>query len=663
MDTLTRGRPYPLGAHWDGAGVNFAVFSEHAHRVDLCVEQAGAWRSRALPACTDGIWHGYFPGAMPGTRYGFRAAGPYAPAEGHRFDGTRFLLDPAARGLAGRFDWQRLAEPDSAGGLVNLVADDRFDWRGDLAPATALADTLLYEIHVRGATMAHPEVAANVRGTYAGLAAPAMLEHYRRLGVTALNLMPVQSFLDEKRLVQAGLRNFWGYNPIAFSVPEGRYASTGPGQGAVDEFKTMVRALHAEGIEVILDVVFNHTAETDEEGPTLSFRGLDNAVWYRLDSRDRARYENFSGCGNSVNLAHPRVLQTVMDSLRYWVSEMHVDGFRFDLATSLVRDSALLEALAQDPLLGRVKLIAEPWDLGPDGYRLGGFPAGWNEWNDRYRDTVRAYWLTGQATSGALAQRLAGSSELFRGHGRGPQASVNFLTAHDGFTLADLVSYGHRHNEANGEGNRDGHGDNHSINCGVEGDTTDTLVAARRRRLQRAMLATLLVSQGVPMLQAGDELGRTQRGNNNAYCQDNALTWIDWSAADSGLVAFVAQLAELRAAMPQLRRDNWLTGSLGDDGNPDVLWWHPAGHSMQAGDWVGGARVFGARLAGTASGEPAVLLLFNPGRVDVDFLLPEGSWTLRLSSADPDASARVAGGERYRLGAESLDILVDEARR
>ena len=662
MDSLTRGRPYPLGAHWDGAGVNFAVFSEHARLVELGVERVGEWRFRALPSCTDGVWHGYLPHAAAGTRYGFRVLGPAAPDNGHRFDASRLLLDPAGRGLAGRFDWQRLGDTESAGGLVNVVIDDRFDWRGDVAPATPLADSLLYEIHVRGATMTHPEVPLELRGRYAGLAAPAMLEHYRRLGVTALNLLPVQAFIDEKRLVQSGLRNYWGYNPIAFSVPEARYASA-DGQAAVDEFKSMVRALHAEGIEVILDVVFNHTAETDEAGPVLSFRGLDNAVWYRLDARDRARYENYSGCGNTVNLAHPRVLQVVMDALRYWVGEMHVDGFRFDLAASLTRDSAFLEAVAQDPMLARAKLIAEPWDLGPDGYRLGRFPGGWSEWNDRYRNAVRAYWLTGNASAGGLAQRLAGSSELFRAGGRQPQSGVNFIATHDGFTLHDLVSYAKRHNEANGEGNRDGQSDNHSTNCGVEGDTDDPAVFGQRRRLQRALLATLFVSQGVPMLQAGDELGRSQRGNNNAYCQDNALAWIDWSNADLGLVDFVARLADLRRRYPQLRRLDWLSGEPDDDGNPDVLWWHPQGRAMRTIDWNGGERAFAARFSGTAHGEATLLLLFNPGGEARDFVLPDGSWAVQLSSADPDASGVVAGGKTCRVAAHSVDILAERGDR
>lgn len=450
---LQGGRPWPLGAQWDGAGVNFTLFSANAEQVELCVFAGDSMRSAPLPKCTDQVWHGYLPGAGPGLCYAFRVRGKNTP--GNRSDPRRLLVDPYAREVCGTFSYT--ADPASNDGLKACVVDPAFAWGDDAPPATPWPDSILYEIHVKGATVAHPDVPQALRGSYAGLASPAMIAHFKRLGVTALNLLPVHLFLDEERLVKSGLTNYWGYNTLAFFAPEPRYAARIGAQSARDEFRSMVRSLHAAGIEVILDVVFNHSAETDEYGPTVSFRGIDNASYYRLPADNPGLYENFTGCGNTLNLAHPRVLQMVMDALRYWVGEMHVDGFRFDLAATLSRDSGFLAAVAQDPVLARVKLIAEPWDLGPDGYQLGRFPTGWSEWNDRFRDVARAFWLTGEADAGAFAQRLAGSSEIFRRNGRAPQAGVNFITAHDGYTLRDLTTYQHKHNERNGEGNRDGH--------------------------------------------------------------------------------------------------------------------------------------------------------------------------------------------------------------
>ncbi|WP_305073581.1 glycogen debranching protein GlgX [Propionivibrio sp.] len=650
---LQEGRPWPLGAHWDGEGVNFAVFSAHAERIELCIFEEGNTTTLPLPRCTDQIWHGYLPGAKPGLCYAFRAYGP--DTDGHRFDPQRLLVDPYSRDLAGRFDPDRFVPPEQQ--LKSRVVHEPFDWGNDAPPATPWCDTVLYEIHVKGATQAHPDVLPEQRGTYAGLTSPPMLAHLRRLGVTAVKLLPVHAFLDEKRLLHSGLKNYWGYNTLAFFAPEPRYA-TADSPSVINEFRTMVRALHAEGIEVILDVVFNHTAETDEFGPTLSFRGLDNASYYRLRHDNPRLYENHSGCGNTFNLAHPRVLQLVMDALRYWVGEMHVDGFRFDLAAALTRDSAFLATIAQDPLLSRVKLIAEPWDLGPDGYRLGRFPPGWSEWNDRFRDDIRAFWLTGESGIGALAQRISGSSEIFRHHGRSPTAGVNFITAHDGFTLRDLVSYKHKHNHANGENNRDGHGHNISCNCGVEGETDNPAVLERRMRLQRALLATLFVSQGIPMLQGGDEIGRTQSGNNNAYCQDNALTWLDWERADESLAEFCAGLIRLRQRFAQLRRRDWLTGQPDRHGQRDVVWWHLDGREMRGDDWnAPHAETLGAILSPPAPGGETLLILFNRTARPHTAMLPAGDWKLCCDTGTDQPFASDARRSHTTLAACSVQLL------
>ncbi len=658
---LLGGRPWPLGARWDGAGVNFALFSAHAERVELCILVGNELQTFFLPECTDQVWHGYLAGASPGLRYAYRVYGPYAPEQGHRFDSRCLLLDPYAREVIGRCTPSAIG--DARLSAASCVVDDEFAWGSDVPPAIPWTDTVLYEVHVKGASRLHPGVPEALRGTYAGLASPAMIEHFQKLGITALSLLPVHHFLDEQRLLESCRVNYWGYNSLAFFAPEPRYAAQIGGQSVCAEFKTMVRSLHSAGFEVILDVVFNHTAETDANGPTLSFRGIDNLSYYRLPATNLAGYENFSGCGNTLNLAHPRVLQLVMDALRYWVEVMHVDGFRFDLAAALTRDSAFLAAVRQDPVLQRAKLIAEPWDVGPDGYRLGRFLPGWSEWNDRFRDDARAFWLTRQAGVGQLAQRLAGSSEVFHFGGRAPQAGVNYVCSHDGYTLRDLVSFQAKHNELNGEDNRDGHDHNLSWNCGTEGESQDPVIVERRRRLQRALLVTVLIAQGVPMLQGGDELGRTQAGNNNAYCQDSPLTWLDWSAADAEMIEFVAGLIGLRRRLPQLRRRHWLTGELTAAGQADVVWWHPAGRAMRVADWQSRKLAsFAMQLAPEQAGADglagqSVLCLVNRDEIPVSFILPPGVW-LQLCDSSARRAFAVERREKTSLApARSVQIL------
>jgi isoamylase len=647
--SLEAGRPYPLGATWDGAGVNFALFSAHAQQVDLCLFDADAARQVArivLQACTDQVWHGYLPDARPGLVYGFRVHGPYEPAKGHRFNPHKLLIDPYARSFAGTFRWTdshygyRAGHPqgdlsfdrrDNAWAMLKCrVVDLAYSWQNDRPPRTAWADTVIYETHVKGYSMANAAVPETLRGTYAGLAHPASIRHLQRLGVTTLELLPIHEFIDERRLVQGELVNYWGYNSIGFFAPAARYAG---GQDPLSEFRAMVKRLHAAGIEVILDVVYNHTGEADERGPTLAFRGLDNASYYRL--RDGRWHDDVTGCGNTLNVAHPRVLQMVMDSLRWWVSDMHVDGFRFDLATALAReaggfdpDCAFLTTLRQDSVLAGVKLIAEPWDLAT--HETGRFPPGIAEWNDRYRDAARGFWLTGETSCGEFASRIVGSSDLFRHSGRMPQSSINFVTAHDGYTLADVVSYTRKHNEANGQENADGANNNRSTNCGVEGATADPAVAALRARLQRALLATLFLSQGVPMLVAGDEVGRTQDGNNNAYCQDNPASWLDWDGADRALCEITARLIELRRIHPALHRIIWFDGSPSALGERDITWLWRDGNDMTREGWENSAnRCFGFRLGRNHETETALLVLLNAGDQDTEFVLPRppgGSW-------------------------------------
>ncbi len=624
------GAPYPLGATWDGKGVNFALFSAHAERVQLCLFDHTGRREIDridLPEYTHEVWHGYLPDARPGLLYGYRVHGPYDPRAGHRFNPHKLLIDPYAKSIVGRIAWSdahfgyRLGSKqadlsfdrrDNARGMPKCaVVDPAYTWGEDRAPAVPWSQTIIYELHVRGFTMQREDIPAPLRGTCAALAHPAAIDHMRRLGITAVELLPVHAFVDDRPLVERGLVNYWGYNSIGFFAPMPRYLAT----GHVGEFKAMVRHLHEAGIEVILDVVYNHTAEGNHLGPTLSFRGIDNRSYYRLSREDPRFHEDFTGCGNALRLHHPRVLQLVTDSLRYWVEEMHVDGFRFDLATTLAREengafdrhSGFLDILGQDPVLSRVKLIAEPWDVGLGGYQVGGFPPHWAEWNDKFRDTVRRFWKGEGGLIRELAGRICASRELFGHAGRRPWSSVNFVTAHDGFTLADLVSYERKHNEANGEHNRDGSDNNHSFNCGAEGATGDKAILDLRRRQQRNILATLLLAQGTPMMLAGDEIGNSQGGNNNAYCQDNATGWIDWNAGEGGqdLFAFARYLVELRRAHPALRRDRFLTGSLAEDGVlKDVTWLVPDGREKSEHDWnYPDARTLSFLLAGGAAKE------------------------------------------------------------
>ena len=693
------GTPYPLGATWDGEGVNFALFSEHAEKVELCLFDAKGRhevRRIAMPEQTDLVWHCYLPDAEPGSLYGYRVYGPYQPAEGHRFNSNKLLLDPYAKEIAGRLHWNdthfgyrighrlkdlSLDRRDNAFGMPkSRVVDPAYIWGGDRLLRTPWHRTVIYELHVKGFTAGHPEVPPALRGTYAGLARAPVIDHLKRLGITAVELLPVQTFIDDHSLKQNGLSNFWGYNTIGFFAPDARYSATGD---PATEFRNMVKKFHSAGIEVILDVAYNHTAEGSELGPTLCFRGIDNAAYYRLAPDSPRYYQDYTGTGNTLNTTHPRVLQLIMDSLRYWVLEMHVDGFRFDLAAALARElhemdrlSAFLDIIHQDPVLSQVKLIAEPWDLGEGGYQAGNFPVGWAEWNGRYRDAVRAYWKGDGGLIGQLAFRLTGSSDLYERSGRRPYASINFVTAHDGFTLHDLVSYNEKHNEANLENDRDGESRNQSWNCGVEGPTNNPGVLALRARQKRNLLATLLLSQGVPMLSAGDELGRTQRGNNNAYCQDNEISWLDWDHADTELLAFVRQLIALRHSHPVFRRRNFFQGrAIKGTGIKDIVWLNPNGREMSDQEWNQSfARCLGMVLAGDSMdeqderGQPlsddTFLILLNAHHEDIPFLLPANSpgcrWEAMLDTCCPSLPAeglRFAARKPYPLRGRSLALL------
>ena len=716
--TVRSGKPRPLGATWDGKGVNFAVFSEHAEKVELCLFAGpDATRETArlpLPARTDFVWHGYLPGMRPGQLYGYRVSGPYDPGAGHRFNPAKVVLDPYAKGIGRPLRWDDAvygyvvdhpegdlkADPRDNAPFAPLAAvlDPAFEWGHDAPPRTPWHETVIYEVHVKGFTARHPDVPSHLRGTYLALASDAAVRHFQDLGVTAVELLPVHQAASERRLARAGLANYWGYNTLAWFAPDVRFA-TSPDR-AVEEFKTMVRRLHAAGIEVILDVVYNHTAEGGRDGPTLSLRGIDNRSYYRLQRGDPAEYVDFTGCGNTLDLVHPRVLQLVMDSLRYWVREMHVDGFRFDLACALARggsgtcefdrDSAFLHTIHQDPVLAQVKLIAEPWDLGPGGYQAGNFPPPWTEWNDRYRDTVRRFWRGDAGQVADLATRLAGSSDLYDLGGRRPCAGVNFVTAHDGFTLDDLVRYERKRNRANQEANRDGSDDNLSWNCGSEGASSDPEILGLRGRQKRNFLATLLLSQGVPMLCGGDELGRTQHGNNNAYCQDNETSWLDWdlSPEDKELLAFVRRLIRFRRDHPVLRRRGFLRGaSAGSDGTGDVAWFGPTGREMTDEAWNRmSTKCLGMRLAGDAMDETDVrgrrlvddtlLILFNANDREAPFTLPGigsargAAWTRVLDTVEapagavPDTVRSGAGptgtrvGDVYALPARSLAVFL-----
>jgi isoamylase len=703
--TVWPGRPFPRGATWDGEGVNFALFSERATKVELCMFEAPEGNKEtariAAPEQTGQVWHVYLPEARPGQFYGYRVYGAYEPAQGHRFNPAKLLLDPYAKAIAGDLRWNdalfgyTVGHPDadlscdgrdSAASMPKcMVVDDRFDWKDDVHPQTAWNKTVIYEMHVKGFTARHPGVPNEVRGTYAGLACPAVIDYLHSLGITAVELMPVQRFVQDKYLVDRGLTNYWGYNSIGFFAPEARYASAKrPGQ-EVTEFKTMVQTLHGARIEVILDVVYNHTAEGNQLGPTLCFRGIDNASYYQLVPENLRYYRDYIGCGNSPNMMHPRTLQLIMDSLRYWVEEMHVDGFRFDAASTLARTprgvdqlGTFLDIIQQDPVLSRVKLIAEPWDLGPGGYQVGRFPVLWAEWNGKYRDTIRRFWKGDGVQTADLAYRLTGSSDLYERSGRRPYASINFVTAHDGFTLYDLVSYNGKHNEANGEENRDGTNENLGWNCGAEGPTEDPAVLALRARQQRNFLATLLLSEGVPMLLAGDEIGRTQKGNNNAYCQDNETSWINWDLDQprQQLLDFTRFLTKLFRQHPALRRRKFFYGrKIRDDEIKDLSWFRPDGKEMTDQDWRNPeTRCLGERLAGDAMEEndehgcrvvdDTLLILLNAHYESVPFVLPahrpEQRWELVLDTQESSGRREpppVLEDDSYVVAPRSLVML------
>jgi glycogen operon protein len=700
MMEIWLGKPYPLGATWDGQGVNFSLFSENAEGVDLCLfDEQGQVETERIPLAekTDQIWHAYLPEARPGMLYGFRVRGPYDPAKGHRFNANKLLLDPYAKDIVGVLNWSdahfgygignpeadlSFDERDDAPSMPKCrVVESAFTWGDDRPARVPWHEMVICELHVKGFTCRNPRVPQALRGTYAGLATAPVIEHLKSLGVTSVELLPVQTFVQERRLVEGGLGNYWGYNSIGFFAPDHRYSAT----GSIAEFKTMVKTLHSAGIEVILDVVYNHSAEGNQLGPTLSFRGIDNASYYRLVPEDPRYYMDYTGCGNTFNMCHPRVLQIIMDSLRYWVLDMHVDGFRFDLASALARElhevdrlGAFFDIIHQDPVLSQVKLIAEPWDLGVGGYQVGNFPVGWAEWNDRYRDAVRAYWKGDGGFIGEFANRLTGSSDLYATSGRSPYASINFVTAHDGFTLEDLVSYNEKHNEANLEDNRDGTDNNLSWNCGVEGATEDPVIQELRHRQKRNFLATLLLSQWVPMSLAGDTLGRTQGGNNNGYCQDNETSWVNWSTGqdEKRFHAFAQRLIHLRHQHPLFGRRRFFHGrSIRGLGVKDIRWLNPNGHEMTDEEWGQAyARCLGMFVSGEGLDErdernrpikdDNLLLLTNAHHEMVPFHLPGPggmAWLPVLDTAREDgipAKARFRPYQTYPLEARSLALLV-----
>src|SRR4051794_29787473 len=690
------GSAYPLGATFDGSGTNFAIFSEAAERVELCLFDEDGTETRVGLVDVDGyVWHAYLPQVQPGQRYGYRVHGDYAPKNGVRCNPNKVLLDPYAKATSGEFDWDpslfsyNLGEPDSVNNedsaghvMLSVVVNPFFDWAGDRHPKTPYSETLIYEAHVKGLTELHPDIPEEQRGTYAALGHPAIIEHLQKLGVTAIELMPVHQFVQDSTLIEKGLRNYWGYNTIGFFAPHNEYSSSGDRGQQVPEFKSMIRAMHAAGIEVILDVVYNHTAEGNHLGPTLSFKGIDNGAYYRLVEGDEQYYMDYTGTGNSLNVRHPHALQLIMDSLRYWVTEMRVDGFRFDLAATLAREfydvdrlSTFFELVQQDPVVSQVKLIAEPWDVGPGGYQVGNFPPQWTEWNGKFRDTVRDFWRGEPSTVGEFAARITGSADLYENDGRRPVASINFVTAHDGFTLRDLVSYNQKHNEANQDGNNDGESHNRSWNCGVEGPTDDAGVLALRAQQQRNFLATLFLSQGVPMICHGDELGRTQRGNNNGYCQDNTLTWIDWAHVDADLLAFTRRLAELRREHPVFRRRRFFDGRPVRRGDrlPDIAWFAPGGREMTEDDWESG---FGRSIAVYLNGDgiqdmdtrgqrvtdDSFLLCFSAHDEAIDFTAPGldycPAWTIVVDTMDASAEGKtVPAGQSLPVGPRALVVL------
>ncbi|GEP47002.1 glycogen debranching protein GlgX [Microbacterium saccharophilum] len=694
------GSAYPLGATFDGNGTNFALFSECAERVELCLfDEDGAETRVELRDVDAYVWHAYLPTVQPGQRYGYRVHGPEDPTQGQRFNPSKLLLDPYAKAVEGEVEWGQsvfgytFGDPDSRNEddsaphmMKGVVVNPFFDWAGDRLPKTPYAESLIYEAHVKGLTELHPDIPDEIRGTYSAIGHPAIIDHLKKLGVTAIELMPVHQFVNDSTLQDKGLSNYWGYNTIAFFAPQNTYASAGDRGQQVQEFKGMVRALHAAGIEVILDVVYNHTAEGNHMGPTLSMKGIDNIAYYRLEDDDKRYYTDYTGTGNSLNVGNPHTLQLIMDSLRYWVLEMHVDGFRFDLAATLAREfyevdrlAAFFELVQQDPVVSQVKLIAEPWDIGPGGYQVGNFPPQWTEWNGKYRDTVRDFWRGEPSTLGEFASRLTGSADLYEHSGRRPVASINFVTAHDGFTLRDLVSYNEKHNDANGENGNDGESHNRSYNHGVEGDTTDPEILTLRARQQRNFLATLLLSQGVPMIAHGDELGRTQKGNNNGYAQDNELTWVHWDSVDQPLVEFTAALARLRRDHPTFRRSRFFNGRpiRREEGSPvpDIAWVRPDGTEMQPEDWDSGfGRAVGVFLNGEGirerdrRGEEIsdrhFLIFFNAGDEGVDFTIPTVDlgprWEVVIDTSGDliDGEPR-DGGHVLSLASKSLVVLRD----
>ena len=709
------GSAYPLGATFDGGGTNFALFSERAEKVELCLFGDRGKETRVELRDIDAhVWHAYLPTVQPGQRYGYRVYGPNDPATGQRFNPNKLLLDPYAKAVEGQVQWGQsvfgydFGDPDArndddsaAAMMKGVVINPFFDWAGDRLPKTPYAESVIYEAHVKGLTELHPDVPDEIRGTYSAIAHPSIIEHLKRIGVTAIELMPVHQFVNDSTLQEKGLSNYWGYNTIAFFAPQNTYSSAGDRGQQVQEFKSMVRALHAAGIEVILDVVYNHTAEGNHMGPTLSMRGIDNEAYYRLEQDDKRYYTDYTGTGNSMNVGNPHTLQLIMDSLRYWVLDMHVDGFRFDLAATLAREfydvdklAAFFELVQQDPVVSQVKLIAEPWDVGPGGYQVGNFPPQWTEWNGAYRDTVRDFWRGEPQALGEFASRLTGSSDLYAHSGRRPVASINFVTAHDGFTLRDLVSYNEKHNDANGEDGRDGTDDNRSWNGGVEGDTDDPAVLALRSRQQRNFLATLLLSQGVPMLLHGDELGRTQGGNNNGYNQDNDTTWVDWSDTDSALVEFTATLSRLRREHPTFRRSRFFDGRPAQPRDPDaaaaakldpgahrndIAWLRPDGTLMEREDWESGfGLAVGMFLNGQgirerdSRGQPIVdkhfIVLFNAGDAPIDFRMPDvrrsPTWDVLVDTGGQLVGrAPVEPGTAITLESRSLVVLREHRER
>ena len=695
------GRSYPLGATWDGSGTNFALYSENAEKVELCLFDAKDSEKETeridLPENTDMVWHGYLPDVLPGQLYGYRVHGPYEPKQGHRFNAHKILLDPYARAIGRETRWAdecwgyqvghadadlSFDERDSAPfAPLGSVVDPAFTWGDDRPPQTPWNKTLIYEVHVKGFTKLHPDVPEKIRGSYAGLGSEASVRYLQNLGVTAVELLPVHEHVDDRHLVDRGLVNYWGYNTLGFFAPEPAYASTESASDAIREFKTMVRNLHAAGIEVILDVVYNHTAEGHQMGPTLSFRGIDNASYYRLSPEDPRYYMDFTGCGNTFSMVNPRVLQLIMDSLRYWIEEMHVDGFRFDLASTLARElhevnklGAFFDIIHQDPVISRVKLIAEPWDLGAGGYQVGNFPVLWSEWNGKYRDCIRRFWKGDGGVVSEFASRFCGSSDLYEWSSRRPHASVNFVACHDGFTLHDLVSYDSKRNEANGEENRDGADDNASWNCGVEGPTDDPTIVALREKKKRSFLATLILSQGVPMLLAGDESSHTQGGNNNAYCQDNEITWLNWNLTPEreALLAFVRRCIEIFSSQPVFHRRRFFHGKAIEGADaPDIAWLEPNGEEMTGEAWRAGyVRCLGVLLYGHSidvdeRGEEIrgdnILLLFNADHgKPIPFTLPENGeghpWLLLLDTARPDADVDSVGQSPYPLEPCSMAV-------